>query len=198
MKRDYNNFHILKSIEADTSISQTKLSSQMKLNVTSLNFILKRLVQRGFITMASNFPMNTKYCITPEGLREKKHLAFNFYRENIPYYKKVKNDIEARIVEATNGIETDIAIYGTSEHSEIAYMVVSKMKFRFLGFFLEDPKVTNDKIFGHRVKELKLLKRSPKCLLLLTEKSPAGELNDMITRNVKTLNLIDNIATVLN
>ncbi len=190
MRKDYNYFCILKSIEADDSISQRKLSSQMKLNVASVNFALKNLIHNGLVTMIGENPRRTKYYITPEGLMEKRNLAYKLYCKSIPYYKEIRNDIETRIVDATNGIETDIAIYGTSEFSEIAYMVVSKMGFNFLGFFLEDSRFTNEKILGHDVQGLKHLERSHKCLLLLTEKFPPDEMNDLATKNVDTLNLI--------
>jgi predicted transcriptional regulator len=191
MKKDYNSFHILKTIEADASVSQRKLSSQMELNVASVNFAMKSLIQKGFVTMVGENPRRTKYYITHEGLREKTHLAYKFYCQNIPYYKEVRNNIEARIVEAANGIKSDIAIYGTSELAETTYMVVSKMGLKFIGFFIEDTKITNEKIFGYGVQRLSMLKGNHKCLLLLTEQYPAGKMDDLEAKNVDTLNLVD-------
>jgi DNA-binding MarR family transcriptional regulator len=198
MKKELNNFQILKTIEADASVSQRKLSSQMELNVASVNFALKNLIQKGFVTKVGENQRRTKYYITPEGLREKTHLAYKFYCQNIPFYNEVRNDIEARIVDVTKGKEIDIAIYGTSELSEIVYTVVSKMGLNFLGFFLDDSKITNEKILGYGVQGLKLLNRNQKCLLLLTEKFPADKINDLDTKNVDTLNLVDYITVVLN
>ena len=145
MKKDHNYFNILKTIDADASISQRKLSSQMKSNVASVNFALNNLIQRGFVRKVGKNLRRTKYYITPEGLREKTHLAYKLYCQNIPFYKEVINDIEAKIVEDTKGKEIDIAIYGTSELSDTTYMLVSKMNLKFLGFFLEDSKITNEK-----------------------------------------------------
>ncbi len=198
MKKDHNNFHILNLIEADTSVSQIKLLSQTKLNVTSVNFILKNLIKKGFVTKVGELPMSTKYYLTPEGMMEKKHLAYNFYREHIFYYIEVRNEIKAKIVEATNGIKTDIAIYGTSERSEITYMVVSKLKLPFLGFFLEESRTTNEEMFGYGVQGLKLLNRNHKCLLLLTEGFPTDERNNIITKNVEILNLVGKARVILN
>ncbi len=198
MKKDHNDFRILKSIETGTSVSQRKLASQMELNVASVSFILKDLINKGFVTKVGEFPMSAKYGITHDGLREKKRLAYNFYRENIAYYKEVRDDIEARIEEATNSIETDIAIYGISERADIAYMVVSKKKLSFLGFFVEDSKFTNKKILGNNVQNFNLLKRNRNCLLLLTEKFPVDELNELDTKNVDTLDLVDDNPVRLN
>jgi DNA-binding Lrp family transcriptional regulator len=191
MKKEHNDFQILKTVEADSSISQRKLSSKMELNVASVNFAMNRLIQKGFITKEGVNPRRIKYYITPEGLREKTHLAYKFVGQNMHYYTEVRNDIEARIVKATDGTEISLAIYGASELSEITYMVVSKMNWNFLGFFLEKSRITNEKILDYNVQSLDLLKDNHKCLLLLTDKCPADVLDDMDKKNVETLSLVD-------
>ena len=106
MKKEHKDFQILKTVEADSSVSQRKLSSQIELNVASVNFAMNRLIQMGFITKEGVNPRRTKYYITPEGLREKTHLAYKFVGRNIHYFNEVRNDIEARIVKATGGTES--------------------------------------------------------------------------------------------
>ena len=191
MKKDHNDFQILKTVEADSSVSQRKLSSQMELNVASVNFALKRLIQKGFITKEGVNPRRTSYHITPEGVRQKTQLAYQFVGRNIQYYQEVKSDIEARIVKATDGKETSLAIYGACEHSEIAYMVVSEMSWNFLGFYLEDSKITKEKTQDYKVQSLDLLKGDQKCLLLLTDECPTDVLNDLDKKGVKTLSLME-------
>ena len=191
MKKDHNDFQILKTVEADSSVSQRKLSSQMELNVASVNFALKRLIQNGFITKEGVNPRRTSYHITPEGVRQKTQLAYQFVGRNIQYYQEVKSDIESRIVKATDGKETSLAIYGACEHSEIAYMVVSEMSWNFLGFYLEDSKITKEKTQDYKVQSLDLLKGDQKCLLLLTDECPTDVLNDLDKKGVKTLSLME-------
>ena len=191
MKREYNDFHILKAIEADASVSQRTLSSQMQLNVASVNFALKRLIQKGYITMAGENRRRTKYYITPEGLRRKTQLAYKSFGRNIHHFNEIKRDIEARIVNATNRTKISIAVYGANELSEIAYMVILKMSYKFLGFFLEDSKITNEKILGYKVQKLNLLKNRNQRLLLLTDEFPADVMYDTGITNVETLNLMD-------
>ncbi len=190
MKKDYNSFQILKTIEEDASVSQRTLSSKMALNVASVNFALKALISKGFVKKVGENCRRTKYYVTDEGLREKTHIAYRYYCQNIPYYKEVRNNIEARIAEAANGINIDIAIYGTSELSETTYMVVSKMGLNFLGFFIEDTRITNEKIFGYSVQRLNRLQGDHKCLLLLTEKFLVDKMNGLDTKNIDTLNLV--------
>jgi len=191
-KKEQTDFHILKTIENNASVSQRKLSSQMELNVASVNFALKRLIRKGFVRMVGANPRRIKYYITPEGLREKTQLAYKFFSRNIHFYKEIRNDIETRIVKAANGTETSIAIYGAGELSEITYMVVSKMRWNFLGFFLDDPEMTDKNIFGYNVQKLNLLKQNHPCLLLLTDKLSADVVYDKDMKNIETLNLVGN------
>jgi hypothetical protein len=163
----------------------------MELNVASVNFAMNRLIQKGFIKKEGVNPRRTKYYITPEGLKEKTHLAYKFVGRNLHYYKEVKNDIETRIIKATNSKEISLAIYGACEHSEVAYMVVSEMSWNFLGFYLENSKITKETIRDYNVQSLDLLKGDHKCLLLLTDECPTDVLNDLDKKNVETLSLMD-------
>ena len=190
MKKDHNDFQILKTVEADSSVSQRKLSSQMELNVASVNFALKRLLKKGFVTKEGENPRRVKYHITAEGLKEKTQLAYKFFDRNIPYYHEVRKDIESRIVKATDGKEISLAIYGASELSEIAYMVVSKMSWNFLGFYLEDSKITKEKILDYNFQNLDKLNGDQKFLLLLADKCSSDVLNDMGKKNIETLDLV--------
>ncbi len=196
MKKELNNFQILKTIEVDSSVSQRKLSSQMDLNVSSVNFALQDLVKKGFVTMTGENARRTEYFITPEGLREKTLLAYKFFGRNIPYYKEVRNDIESKISQVTNGNRASIAIYGANELSEIAYTVTSKMNCIFLGFFLDNSKIPGERILGFDIQELNSLVSDQNCLLILTKAFPVETINYLEANSeVEILNLMDYIAT---
>ena len=187
-RKELTDYNILKAIESNSSVSQRGLSSQMQINVASVNFALKRLIKKGFIRMVGINPRRIKYFVTPEGVREKTQLAYRFFGRNLHFYKEVRCDIEARIAKATNGKETEIAIYGVGGLAEITYSVVSLMKWQFLGFFLEDSKDTNEGILSHEVQTLESLKEMQSCLLLLTDELS----EDFISHNnLDTLNLLN-------
>jgi DNA-binding MarR family transcriptional regulator len=190
-KKELTEYNILKTIESDSTVSQRGLSSQMEINVASVNFALKRLIKKGFIRMVGINPRRIRYYITPEGIRKKTQLAYEFFGRNFHFYREIRNDIESRIVKATNSPETGIAIYGVSGLSEITYMVVSLMKLQFVGFFLDDSRQTNEEIFGHKVQKLESLKEMQPCLLLLTDEFPVDTMCDNNIMNIDTLNLLN-------
>ena len=189
-KKELTDYNILKTIENDPTVSQRGLSSQIEINVASVNFALKRLIKKGFIRMVGVNPRRIQYFITPEGLREKTQLAYSFFGRNFHFYKEIRSDIESRIAKATNGKETEIAIYGVGGLAEITYSVVSLMKWRFLGFFLEDSKDTNEGILSHEVQTLESLKEMQPCLLLLTDEISMDKICDKGLNKVDTLNLL--------
>ena len=190
-KEELTDYNILKTIESDSTVSQRGLSSQMEINVASVNFALKRLVKKGFIRMVGVNPRRIQYFITPEGLREKIQLAYSFFGRNLHFYKEIRSDIESKIAKATNGKEAEIAIYGVGELSEIAYMAVSAMNINFIGFFLDGSKIANEVIFGHQVQKLENLKEMQPCLLLLADEFPVDKICDKGLNNVDTLNLLN-------
>ena len=188
-REELTDYNILKTIESNSSVSQRGLSSQMQINVASVNFALKRLIKKGFIKMVGINPRRIKYFVTPEGVREKTQLAYRFFGRNLHFYKEVRSDIESRIAEATNATSTSVAIYGIGELSEIAYMAVSVMNVNFVGFFYDGSKITNEEIFGHQVQKLENLKEMQPCLLLLTNQFSedmkcANNLNNLDTLNL--------------
>ncbi len=190
MKKDHNNFQILKTIEEDSSVSQRKLSSQMRINVASVNFALKSLIQKGYVTMEGVNQRRTKYYITPDGMREKAKLAYMSFERNIQYSNEIRKNIESQILMKTNGREANIAIYGTCELSELVYIVVSKMGCNFFGFFLEASRITNEKIFDYSVQEItRLGDNKNECLLLITDELSPDLKHSIETRNVETLDI---------
>jgi DNA-binding Lrp family transcriptional regulator len=189
-KKEITDYHILKTVKKNPSISQRRLSSQMELNVASVNYDLQRLIKKGLIKMVGVNPRRIKYYITPKGLREKTQLAYRFFGRNLHFYKEVRNDIEARIVRATNGAKTRIAIYGVNELSEITYMAVTAMRWNIAGFFVEDSKITNKELFGHNIQGLGALKNISPCLLLLTDELSEDMLSDSDLKNIGILDLL--------
>lgn len=189
-RKDITAYHILKTVESDASISQRRLSSQMDINVASVNFALKRLIKKGLVRMVGMNPRRIKYFVTPKGLREKTKLAYKFFGRNFHFYKEVRNDIEAQIKKANGKAEGKIAIYGINELAEIAYMAVMIMKLDFTGFFIDDSEITNKEIFGHKVHKLEFINKADPSLLLITESTSKDLILGRKIKKIDTLDLL--------
>ncbi len=189
-REELTDYHILKTLEKDASISQRKLSSQMEINVASVNFALKRLIRKGFVRMAGINSKRIKYHITPKGFKAKTKMAYTFFGKNIHFYREVRNDIETQIRKFNSDSKGKVAIYGVVGLAEIAYMAVVSMRLEFAGFFTDDLEQTDKIIFGHKVQKIELINKVHPCLLLITERTSKNLIPGRKIKNINTLNLL--------
>ncbi len=92
-------FWTLKLLQENPGVSQRSLSKEVGINVSSINFCLKALVEKGWIKMG-NFSKNPDklsyaYLLTPTGVSEKAALTKQFLQRKVAEYEKLRDEIEA-------------------------------------------------------------------------------------------------------
>ena len=80
-------------------LTQRTLAKEVGINVSSINFCLKALVEKGWIKMG-NFSKNPHklsyaYLLTPTGVAEKAALTRRFLQRKMTEYEKLRGEIEA-------------------------------------------------------------------------------------------------------
>ena len=105
-------YHVLKYIEANPSITQRELASELGVSVGKANYCLKALIDKGWVK-ANNFKnSNNKlayiYKLTPSGIEQKARITVNFLKRKMTDYEALKQEIELLKNEVnTNGIKHD-------------------------------------------------------------------------------------------
>lgn len=92
-------FWTLKVLQENPGVTQRTLAKEVGINVSSINFCLKALVEKGWIKM-SNFSKNPDklsyaYLLTPTGVAEKVVLTRRFLQRKMAEYEKLRVEIEA-------------------------------------------------------------------------------------------------------
>ena len=92
-------FWTLKVLQENPGVSQRTLAKEVGINVSSINFCLKALVEKGWIKMG-NFSKNPDklsyaYLITPTGVAEKAVLTRRFLLRKMTEYEELRGEIEA-------------------------------------------------------------------------------------------------------
>ena len=92
-------FWTLKVLQENPGVSQRSLATEVGINVSSINFCLKALVEKGWIKMG-NFSKNPDklsyaYLLTPTGVAEKAVLTRRFLKRKMVEYEKLREEIEA-------------------------------------------------------------------------------------------------------
>jgi EPS-associated MarR family transcriptional regulator len=92
-------FWTLKVLQENPGVSQRTLAKEVGINVSTINFCLKALVEKGWIKMG-NFSKNPDklsyaYLLTPTGVAEKAALTKRFLQRKMAEYEKLRGEIEA-------------------------------------------------------------------------------------------------------
>ena len=97
-------FWTLKVLQENPGVTQRTLAKEVGINVSTINFCLKALVEKGWIKMG-NFSKNPDklsyaYLLTPTGVAEKAVLTRRFLQRKMAEYDKLRGEIEAMQLEA--------------------------------------------------------------------------------------------------
>ena len=110
-------FWTLKVLEENPGVTQRTLAKEVGINVSTINFCLKALVEKGWIKMG-NFSKNPDklsyaYLLTPTGVAEKAALTKRFLQRKMTEYEKLRGEIEALQREAGLSSPTTTAKSGS-------------------------------------------------------------------------------------
>lgn len=102
--KDDTLFWTLKLLHDNPCITQRSLAKEVGINVSSINFCLKALVEKGWVKVG-NFSRNPDklsyaYLLTPTGAVEKAALTKRFLQRKIAEYEELSEEIEAFQLEA--------------------------------------------------------------------------------------------------
>ena len=89
---------LLREIKKTPETTQRELSSSLGISLGKVNFLIKNLIDKGFIK-AKNFKnANNKYAylyfLTPHGLEEKTRITYRFLRRKMEEYEQLEDGIK--------------------------------------------------------------------------------------------------------
>jgi DNA-binding MarR family transcriptional regulator len=114
---------LLEQIEHDPDVNQSTLATQLGVAVGTVNWHLKRMVEKGYVKVKRANRRKLRYIITPEGIAFRARLTIDYIEQSMLLYRatrkrvrellaEVKGDGYDRLrieVDATNGQSSDIA-----------------------------------------------------------------------------------------
>jgi EPS-associated MarR family transcriptional regulator len=91
-------FKTLLEISAENEITQRTLSSRLGLSLGSVNYIIKALIQKGYVK-AKRFKNSSNkiaymYILTPEGMKEKMNQTETFMQRKMEEYERLKTEMD--------------------------------------------------------------------------------------------------------
>lgn len=110
---------ILERIEQDPDTTQAALASGLEVAVGTVNWHLKRLIEKGYIKVSRVERRKLKYIITPEGIALRTRLTVDYIQNSFNLYRLVRERVLATLVELKKMGYHKARIEGNGEVAEI-------------------------------------------------------------------------------
>lgn len=111
-RNDEQMLRVLREIKKSPEMSQRELSSRLGISLGKANFLIRALMERGWVKMenfkASNQKTAYLYYLTPEGVEEKARTTYHFLKRKTKEYERLEEEIRQLRQEAReSGLPVD-------------------------------------------------------------------------------------------
>ena len=125
---------LLNEVERNAAVTQRSLARNLGVAVGLANLYLKRLVRKGHIKITTIPKHRIKYLLTPRGMAEKSRLTYLYMQYSLSYYRKMRERLKHVLTGLSVAGAKRIAVYGTGELAELAYLTLREMDMTQVGF----------------------------------------------------------------
>ncbi len=119
--------HILEEIERDPDVSQATLAAQLDVAVGTVNWLLKRFIEKGYVKVKRLQRRKLRYIITPEGLAFRARLTINYIDTSLRLYRRVRQQVAEQLQSVQQNGYTQIIIRGDGDIAEICRLSCLEM-----------------------------------------------------------------------
>lgn len=110
---------LLENIEQNPDVTQATLATQLNVAVGTINWHLKRLVEKGYIKVKRAQRRKLRYIITPEGIAFRARLTVNYIETSMDLYRRTRQRTIAQLTEVKNAGHSQVSIQGDGDIAEI-------------------------------------------------------------------------------
>jgi len=129
---------VLEAVEQDRHITQRNLAAKLGVALGLTNIYLKRLIHKGYIKCVNVQSNRLLYLITPQGIAEKSRLTYEFIDYSLHLYREVRQHLSEVLRPCRDNGAERIAIYGTGEAAELAYLSIKEQGLDLLAVFTDE------------------------------------------------------------
>src|SRR5438093_10882629 len=125
---------LLNEVEQNAAVTQRSLARKLDVALGLTNLYLKRLARKGYIKITTIPRHRIKYLLTPRGMAEKSRLTYLYMQYSLSYYRDMRQRLKVVLTGLAQAGAKRIAICGTGELAELAYLTLREMDMTLVGF----------------------------------------------------------------
>ncbi|NSW51303.1 MAG: winged helix-turn-helix transcriptional regulator [Anaerolineae bacterium] len=105
---------LLEQIEKNPNATQATLAEQLGVAVGTVNWHLKRLIEKGYVKVKHAERRKLKYIITPEGIALRANLTVDFIRSSMEMYRLIRQRMKSALQELQQQQASVVRLQGGS------------------------------------------------------------------------------------
>ena len=125
-QRDLN---ILEKIEQDPETTQASLADQLGVAVGTINWHLKRLVEKGYVKVRRAQRRKLRYIITPEGIALRARLTLDYINTSFQLYRLVRERMTAALKQLNGSEVCKVRLQGEGDVAEVCRLTCMEQGF---------------------------------------------------------------------
>jgi len=110
---------LLEQIERNPDVTQASLATQLGVAVGTVNWHLKRLVEKGYVKVKRAERKKLKYIITPEGIALRARLTVNYIEHSFNLYRKTRQRAKEQLSKVKQAGYNRVRLVGEGDVADI-------------------------------------------------------------------------------
>lgn len=119
---DHYDFQILNHIQENPDTTQADMATQLGVAVGSVNWYIKRLINKGYIKVTQMRRRRLRYLLTPQGIAAQTRLTGKFMKASLKWYRVTREDAKRLLAEVKKAGYDSVGIEGDDDLAEIVYL----------------------------------------------------------------------------
>ncbi|MCJ7694151.1 MAG: winged helix-turn-helix transcriptional regulator [Anaerolineaceae bacterium] len=146
----FRDMDLLSQIEQDPDISQASLAQELGVAVGTINWHLKRLIEKGYVKVKRAQRKKLRYIITPEGLALRARLTIDFVKNSFVLYRRIREMVIGILGELKMRGYSQVTIEGEGEIADVCRLTCMEQGVT-VSFSLEAPSIIIDGLKVHLI-----------------------------------------------
>lgn len=110
---------LLESIEHDPDVTQANLASQLGVAVGTINWHIKRLIEKGYVKIKRAERKKLRYIITPEGIAMRAHLTVDFIEQQFNLYRNTRQRVKDHLQQVQQSGYNTVRLVGDGDVADV-------------------------------------------------------------------------------
>ena len=120
---------LLQKVQADPDVSQAKLAEDLGVAVGTVNWHLKRLVEKGYIKVKRARRRKLRYIITPDGLSLRARLTLAYVQHSFMLFRQVQQHVRQLLNDLKKADIRTVRLVGDGDIADVCRLTCMEQHF---------------------------------------------------------------------